>query len=298
MQITANPFKRFGTKHVVSVFDDPMSAAKEIDALPGNEDVKRQVNNDGAFYSGTDWRGMMQGAIQGDEKTAALAERMMQKIASVSYATEKRQRVNSPFGRVSVGAYLASDPMPCRRKVKVRHDHAPLSVVVSLNSMADCKAGDLAARGVAVAAMVRRVSLTRPVALYLSRFSQAGAANSAMLIKFPTAPLDSHRLAFCLSNQAFCRGLGFAYHVAAKDVFSRVGLDAGHVSGAIMFAGGNSYSQSRHCPFSADLADFLRTDMFYIPGSDPANADYRAMTKDPVSWINETVAELTKAKLP
>jgi len=35
--------------------------------------------------------------------------------------------------------------------------------------------------------------------------------------------------------------------------------------------------------------------LLYIPGSDPADPTFKRMTSDPVAWINETMAKLTKA---
>lgn len=300
MHLHKAPFRRFKEKHVVAVFDSPGQFIDAVSDLPGVTLTREEMLSlrHEAFYSGETWATMRQRAGEGDAETAKRAAALMAQIARVPYATPKRQRVASPYGRVSVGAYLASDPMPCRRHVKKPSPHAPVSIVVSLNSMATVAARDLEKRGVAIAALVRRLTSDRPVSLYLSRFSVAGSAASCMLVKFPTAPLDSHRLAYLLASQGFARGAGFAFHRSGAVLFKRAG--AGTVSdvsksGYINFAGNASYSQTRNCNYAADLREFFKTDLLYIPGSDPANKEFNLMVENPVAWVNETMAELTKA---
>lgn len=298
MNIDLNPFKRFNGDHVVVRFDSPGEAIRTVSDMSGQPHIATDMRLDARFYSRETWSDLENKCYAGDKETAKRGEKLMKEIEQVSYETQKRQRVASPFGRVSVGAYLASDPMPCRRKVKKPSNSAPLSIVVSLNSMAQVKAGDLEKRGIAIAALVRRLVVERPVSLYLSRFSSVSGVNSCALVKFPTAPLDSYRLAWLLSSQGFARGFGFAFHCSARDFYKLRHSDCRDVSNSmmIMFAGGTGYSQSRLCQYSDDLKEYLGTDMLYVPGSDPSNPDFRAMVSNPVAWINETVKELTKEK--
>lgn len=299
MHLHNAPFRRFNGNHVAAVFDTPGQFTDALDGLSGVTATREEMGDASArdFYSGETWRTMQLRAVEGDAETAKRAAALMAQIARVPYDTPKRQRVASPYGRVSVGAYLASDPMPCRRHVKKASPHAPVTIVVSLNSLANVSARDLEKRGVAIAALARRLTSERPVALYLSRFSAAGGVSSCMLVKFPTAPLDSHRLAYLLASQGFARGAGFAFHRSGKELFQRAG--AGAVSDVsksnfIAFAGSAGYSQTRNCAYASDLRDFFKTDLLYIPGSDPDNSDFKLMTRDPVAWVNDTMAELTK----
>ena len=131
------PFRRFRSSHVVAVFDNPGEFLASLDAMSGVAFTRNEMASDrnGSFYSGETWAQMQSRAVEGDAETAKRAASLMSQIARVPYDTPKRKRVASPYGRVSVGAYLASDPMPCRRHVKQSSPHAPLSIVVSLNSM-------------------------------------------------------------------------------------------------------------------------------------------------------------------
>ena len=299
MHLHNAPLRRFNGPHVVAVFDNPGAFLVSLDGMAGKATTQQQMSADrnGRFYSGETWQTMQTRAVEGDAETAKRAAAVMSKIARVPYDTPKRKRVASPYGRVSVGAYLASGPMPCRRHVKQASPHAPVSIVVSLNSLAKVKADSLEKRGVAIAALVRRLTTERPVNLYLSRFSVARDAASCLLVKFPTAPLDSYRLAYLLSSQGFARGAGFAFHRSAQEIYAAAG--AGKVNDVrdtnyIAFAGPSGYSQTRNCNYARDLGEFLNTDLLYVPGSDPDNKDFNQMVNDPVAWVNETMAELTK----
>lgn len=299
MHLHNAPFRRFRGSHVVAVFDTPGEFIDRASLMSGKPATQAEMRADrnSRFYSGETWAQMQTRAVEGDAETAKRAAAIMSQIARVPYETPKRKRVASPYGRVSVGAYLASDPMPCRRHVKQPSPHAPLSIVVSLNSIASVRADSLEKRGVAIAALVRRLTTERPVNLYLSRFSTIGDVATCLLVKFPTTPLDSHRLAYLLSSQGFARGAGFAFHRSGADLYREAG--AGAVkdvskSSFIAFAGASSYSQTRNCNYAADLKELLKTDLLYIPGSDPAHKEFRQMVYNPVAWVNETMSELTK----
>ena len=297
MHLHKNPFKRFRGDHTIAVFDNPGQFVKMLDDQNSIHKMNNEMKYEPSFYSGETWQDMKNKSVDGDKDTAQKAARLMAAIDAVSKPTLKRQRIASPYGRVSVGAYLASDPQPCRRKVAMPRDDAPLSIVVSLNSMAGVDASDLHKRGVAIAALARRIAAARPLSLYLSRFSACGGINSGMLVKFPTTPIDVYRLAYLLSSQGFARGAGFAFHKLGGQLARQAGhTRAPDVSNCydIMFAGGTTYSQSRHCAYALDLGEFLNTELLYIPGSDPANKDFNKMVSNPVEWINETMAELTK----
>lgn len=297
MQVTLSPFKRLKEQHIVGVFDRPSDAVATARKLPGYHYTAQEMERDRSFYGDT-WDGMERAAVEGSKAFADKARALEKEIAGVVYATPKRIIKESPFGRPSVGAYLASDPMPCRRAVTEKVDHAPLSIVVSVNTLWNVSQATMEKRGTAIAAMVQTVAAQRPVNFYLSRFCAVSGVNSCFLVKFPTAPLDTYRLAYLLSSQAFARGLFFALVRSAQAVYQQVGEQVRNVSTSVMIgpAGNASYSQERNCPYADDLKDFLRTDLLYIPGAYPGIADFDKLNANPVAWVNETVAMLTKGK--
>ena len=296
MQTTLNPYKRLSAQHAVVMFTSPVEAVEKARTLSGWEYTAKEMERAPAFYGDT-WDGMSRSALTGSADFAAKARALESKLDRIHVPTVQRAIVESPFGRPCVGAYLARDPLPCRRAVTVKSSHAPLSIVVSVNSYANVKINALESRGVAIAALVQSVAMARPVNLYLSRFCEVDGVNTNALVRFPTAPLDSHRLAYLLASQAFARGLFFALHRSAKDIFASLGKpdvkDVGQ-SDMIFPAGGEQYSQERECPFADDLRDYLRSDLLYIPGAFPGSADFDGMTRDPVAWVNATVAAMTK----
>lgn len=297
LNVTLSPYKRLNERHVVVTFDRPSDAVDAAKKLPGYHFTRQQMNRDRHFYGDT-WENMERASVEGSREFAAQARELEKQIAGVSFPTPKRLIAESPFGRPSVGAYLAGSPMPCRRPVTEKVDHAPLSIVVSVNTLWSVTQETMEKRGTAIAALVQTVAAHRPVNLYLSRFCNVSGENVNALIKFPTAPLDSFRLAYMLSSQAFARGLFFSLVRSAKPLFAMVGETARDVAASdyIGPAGSASYSQDRNCPFADDLRDFLRTELLYIPGAYPGIADFNKLNRDPVAWVNETVAMLTKGK--
>ena len=295
MKVHLNPYTRLKARHAVVVFDRPSLAVEAARKLSGFAFTRNEMQQDRAFY-GDNWEGMERAAVEGSKAFADKAKALQKQIKGVSYATPKRVIKESPFGRPSVGAYLASDPMPCRRPVTEKVDHAPLSIVVALNTFWNVSQATMEKRGTAIAALVQTVAAHRPVNLYLSRFCDVSGENTNFLVKFPTTPIDSYRLAYLLSSQAFARGLFFALHRSAKDIFAMVGETARDVSTSSWIgpAGAHNYSQKRNCPFSDDLRAFLKTDLLYIPGAYPGIEDFEAMKADAVKWVNDTAAILTK----
>lgn len=297
MHVHLNPYANLKQRHAVVMFDRPSDAVAAAKKLAGCAFTRREMERDPGFY-GDSWEGMEKAAVEGSKAFAEKAKSLQKQIAGVHYATPKRVVRESPFGRPCVGAYLASDPMPCRRPVTEKTDHAPLSIVVALNTFWNVTQATMEKRGTAIAALVQTVAAHRPVNLYLSRFCDVSGENTNILVKFPTTPIDTYRLAYLLSSQAFARGLFFALHRSAKDIFAMVGETTRDVSASSFIgpAGEPRYSQQRNCPFSDDLRAFLNTDLLYIPGAYPGIEDYDKLRQDPVAWVNETAAILTKHK--
>lgn len=302
MHLHANPFTSLKVKHVAAVFDSPGQFLDKVAAMEGTPHQTREMARDPEFFGGETWPVVAERAVSGDKDLAKRAAAIMSQIDAVHYATPKRQRVASPFGRVRTGNLLAGDPMPCVRKVKVAANHAPLSIVVSVNSSGNTPAAQLEARGVAIAALIRRLSAERPVSLYLSRFCVVGygsdSANTAALVKFPTTPIDVYRLSYLLSSQGFARGAFFAFHTSARQIYKDAGMHCKSQVGsdAIGPAGGAQYSQQANCPYQRDLKAFFGHDVLYIPGAYSYLPDYQQMIDNPVGWVNATMDKLTRPK--
>jgi len=281
MKATSNPFP-IAADHTVVKFDNPGQYAAWIESN-ATASVKDMVNGSN-FYNGETYSTAARKIVTGCKETAARADKLMSKLNATTPATVKRVKRKSPFGRVSVGAYLAADPMPCRVMVKEKTQAAPLTIVVNVICDARTKTADLEARGIAIAALVKRVSKTRPVSLMICASGQADGADKALaLVKFPTAPLDSYRLAFMLSNAGFTRGLNFCFY---RSIGKISGCKQG--SESIGYFNGPDYEDAPESRMKLHLQDFLGTEVFYMPGLTPWSKDGRAAIDNPVKWLNDT----------
>lgn len=288
MKIYHNPFAGLkSTKHHLAQFDTPGQFMAWVD----DNAPKEMKGFKGSFYSNETWSSTSTKAVEGDKDVAKRASALMSKIKAATPATAIQRRKPSPVGRASVGAYLSGNPYPCKQIVTEKTNKAPIAVVVGLTSRADVNASDMEARGIAIAAMVKKLTLTRPVTLYLSANGQCqGTEGACALIRFPTAPLDSYRLAFLLSSQGFGRGALFAFYASVNKLGAS---KPGYEGQGIAAVGGFNYAHSRICQFSRDLETQLGKAVFYIAGADPQQTDHKAMISDPATWLNDTCAQLS-----
>lgn len=288
-----------GLKDSVLVeFDNAGDMFRELDGNNSLRYIRNALDGRNAFYSNVKWSSLETLVQQGDEALAKRSRALLDKLKAASPATVKRIRTSKPFGRAVTGAYLSSDPMPCRSRVKVKSDTAPLTIAVNVASSAMTSSSDLEKRGIAIAALVQKLSLLRPVRLVLVGLAQCSRSKPvAFACDFPTRPLDAYRLAWLLSSQGFARGMGFACYQSASDFYAKAGgqAKACHNEGFITWAGGQAYSNnSGPNTFGAALAKHWRGDVFYIPSAGSDGDNYRKMLNSPVEWINENVTALSK----
>lgn len=272
-----------------------------LNTSPVLSDTTREMQYSASFFSGMAWSDLAERVQQGDKATADKARGLLAKINAEMPQQVQRVRKSRPFGRAVVGAYLSSDPMPCRARVKVKTDTAPLTIAVNLVSSGMTDAGDLEKRGVAIAALVQRVSMSRPVKLLVCGAVHAqGCAPVAWVCEFPTRPLDAYRLAWVMANQGFARGMGFAASRDAKRIHAAAGGKSSNPTGAsIRWLGDQTYSNDQGPgTYGADLAAFYGGDVYYIPAAGCFGSDYNEMLREPVAWINKTVAKLTAPDRP
>lgn len=279
------------------------SGAGEMLAYLNTTDARRKTGDDmyrgNSFYGGVTWDDLDRLVVEGDKDVADRAKALLAKINAATPATIKRQRVSRPFGRAVTGAYLSNDPMPCRARVKVKTDNAPLTIAVNVASSGMTSARDLEKRGIAIAALVQKVSVSRPVKLSLVGAAQCyGSSSVAWSCDFPTRPLDAYRLAWLLSNQAFARGMGFACYRSASNLYALAGSSAKpcHYTDSIKwFENSQTYSNDRGpATLGDDLSKHWRGEVFYIPSAGCDGNNYYKMLQDPVAWINENVTALSK----
>lgn len=300
MKIHHNKLSGLSEDHILAEFD---SASEMLAAIPSGAAAVQAVRmtREGGFYGNLPWDKLSEAVTTGDAATAKAAKALLSKINAGMPATVKRVRTSRPFGRVVTGAYLAGDPMPARARVKVHSPNAPVLIAVNLSSSAMTGIDSLRKRGVAIAALVQKVAMTRPVDLRLIGSLRSDNCGSIIAsVKFPTAPVDSHRLAFLLSHQGFGRAALFALSKSCKTLSGGAkGMGDNFSADFITWPGGydqeyvNRMDTTKGATgLGADLAKHYRKKTVYIPGAGAFNPDYAKMINDPVQWINETIAKL------
>jgi hypothetical protein len=130
-------------------------------------------------------------------------------------------------GAPNVAAALAGHPLAMRRRQRLASDQAPLAIIVDVASSAGISTRNLERRGAAVLALVRMLSATRAVSLYVGVSVTCGHLKgdrqydaTHVFTRCDTAPLDLARLAHMLGHPSTARRLyyGAAYEVEGAPV--------------------------------------------------------------------------------
>jgi len=125
-----------------------------------------------------------------------------------------RVRDDVTGGVPNVPAFLAGTPLTMRRRERVATETAPLSIAVDLVSSQSVSADDLKKRGALILALVRALSATRPVELWIGASSTVGTRSTEgawhVWTRLDTAPLDLARAAHVMTCPAVARGMMYA----------------------------------------------------------------------------------------
>jgi hypothetical protein len=300
MRFSMNALPRLAKyqKHVLAQFDNP---GEYVAYLQEHARQGRKPVYGSSFYSGESFNSACAKAIEGDAKAAEQSAKLMKSLSDLAIPQKRREMVHAKHGgRVSVPAYLGGSQDPVRKTKQIASQKAPIAIVCGFVSSGMIDSADLYKRGTALAALVRRVAAQRPVELYLAGSGRIASTDTSvsLLIKFPTRPIDTHRLAFLLSSQGFGRLLAFAGYDLAHDMAARAGgfADKARESDMSIFWGGNhDYSTSTNCPYAQDVAQVLGKQTFYFNDVISTKGDMTEINQDAVAWVNRKAKELTQA---
>jgi hypothetical protein len=247
------------------------------------------------------------GLINGDKTKGGAATALAKQIERLGFETKAKARIASPVGgRPCVPAMLSGSPMAMRRRVMKPKETAPLTIVVNVNSSGGIDQKSLEKRGIAIAALVQKLAIARPVTLHIcGTLMTSQQPTYIALIKFPTAPLDMARLAYAIANQGLARGVlfGMAAHAGAKlnQLEGRTDHKTNSTSSHVQWPFGSvSYIDKRAKAgevtntISTDLAAYFKTDIFYVPGAFLNSADHIAIMGDAIGWINSRMKEFSE----
>lgn len=207
----------------------------------------------------------------------AKAESIMDSLTDCTL--ESHAFVHSPdvWGqRLAMGEWLAGSPTCFRRKKKVATDVAPMNVYVGQFASCGISTESLINRGIAILALVGKLSQIRPIDLWLVTESKKSydGPNVTVAIRVETRPLNLSQASFCLGHPMFFRCFTFGYLEFQMGAYHTIPAPY------------NAKCPKEVQPYK-DALEVMESDL-YIPGShlysDP-------IISNPVEWINTQLAK-------
>lgn len=155
--------------------------------------------------------------VKGDLALAAKSDGLLAKFEHAELTAGRHRWIDDTAGGVpNVPAYIAGQPLAMRNRRRIADDRAPLKVVVDVGAANDITASEIEARGAAILALVRVLSIGRPVELWACAGLDADNCSNASwsFVQIETAPLDLARAAFILTHPAALRRIFWACAMA------------------------------------------------------------------------------------
>lgn len=250
----------------IAVFDSPQEFGNDC----------RNVN--GAMMARDVWSGgedkyeVIRKCREGDERLVPMSDAFLESFdASIAHATSKFRFISDmTHGVLDVGAYSAGEPMQFRARKRVINEQAPLMIVCDLTLSGGISTRNMAKRGAAILALVRILSITRPISLYVG-VALSGGLSCGLLMRVDTTPINVSVAAHLFSHPGVTRQLGYGY-----------------LQGVLKSGGGWPYNSE----------DFLREnyqaywgrvlpmhEVFYVPSM----YLHDKVISDPVQWIKDAL---------
>jgi hypothetical protein len=210
------------------------------------------------------------------------SDALLTQIEDYTDETPRREWVPSPAGVYPiVPEAISGSPTPMRQIVAARSVYGPMNVYINTSASQMYDKHTLLKRGIAILALVRKLSEIRPVDLWIlgsqSRVDREN--NTIVLTRIETRPIDLAVLAFVLGNCGFER---WVHHSMAFGLSPRVGR-------SLPFAP-VSLGNKGHGTIKEYLK--LGEDDLYIP---PAHFD-TLTHEDPIQWVNKKLREILGGK--
>lgn len=164
------------------------------------------------WAGGIGFAGSLAKCRTGDLSLVAKSDALLSRYEGLAPVTRKTKTIASVAGGCpNVGAYLAGSPVAMRRRQQMIDDAGPLVVIVDTTCSGGMTEEQLTRRGSAILALVRLLSLARPVSLYVGCSLAGGGTGKKRVAHIyaaiDTAPLDLARSAHVLSSPTFNRAL-------------------------------------------------------------------------------------------
>jgi hypothetical protein len=224
-------------------------------------------------------------AKMGDLAGVARSDALLERFERFAFETERQRWVDDVCGGFpNVPAFLSGHPLAMRRRIADKDGAAPLAVIVDLTTSAGINADTIEKRGAAILALVRLLTMRRPVELWAGVMTGSGIGNrnlAGVFCRLETAPLDLATAAYVMTSAGFPRAV--CYPVAMES--------AGFTSGGWPY---NDHNVSRANMTAICAAAFHHaSDTLCIP---PVHMQ-DDITKNPEGWIEARLAELAPTQL-
>lgn len=210
----------------------------------------------------------------GDLSGVAASEELLDKLETEQFVSPVwRNRLDVVGGSPCVPAYLAGHPMAMRRRERIMTEQGPLAIIVSLTLSGGIDTETMRKRGATLLALVRLLSVSRPVELWTAICLGGSNHGTHVLTRLDTAPLDLARAAHMLTCPSVTRGLGYGIceTLCAGGSWPHGNFDKYQATARELYTG----------------ATGTQSDVLYVGAAhlnDP-------LVRRPVEWIKETLAQ-------
>lgn len=223
-------------------------------------------------------------ARDGDLSRVAASDALLERFERFAFETERLRWTDDVCGGFpNVPAYLAGHPLAMRRRIADRDGASPVAVIVDLTTSWSITPETIARRGAAILALVRLLSMRRPVELWAGVMTSAAPHEEnlcGVYAKIETTPLDVATAAFVMTHPGFSRRL--CYAIADREAGYRSHWPYSD----------NKVSRGNMQAICAQAFTHA-TETLCIP---PAHADDK-INADPEGWIEARLAELAPTQL-
>ena len=187
--------------------------ADRAEKVPATSETRQQCAAGRSWTGGMSYDRAVTYTRTGDLSGVPASDAFLAKFEMLSPMRSAWERRTDVIGTtLDVGAYMADRPLHMRRRVRTTAETAPLTVAVDLVSSGGINSADLVKRGALILALVRSLSISRPVELWAGGsalpYGKKGAWH--VYFKLDTAPLDLARAAHVMTSPAVARGMIYA----------------------------------------------------------------------------------------
>lgn len=247
------------------VFYDSLTAFHSACPLPENAGRRSRADS----WSGNQtYSEAYRNLWSGDEEAIKRSDKILERLESDGIELLGTQWNHAIVGYIPcVPSYLANDPESMLAPEEYLTDRSPMKVYASVCLSAGFDAHEVENRGIAILALVRKLTLVRPVELFLYSDQQG----KQPVIKLETTPLDLTTASYATSNPAFLRKLCFAWGEADNRGFG----------GSWARWGGGDVEEAREA-LACDPQDLVITGSYL-------GKDILSDTDATIKWVNDHV---------